>query len=77
MIDYRLDKQCFLQDSPLTSGLYPLLVLDVWEHAYYLKHQNKRPDHILCWWKVVCWEYVTEIQQFWQKQNTLSPRQEL
>ena len=55
------------QDSPISQDLDPLLVIDVWEHAYYLQHQYKRAFYVTEWWKLVDWDSVEKLDKLWIK----------
>ena len=70
-------KLFYSQDSPVSKGLYPILVIDIWEHAYYLKHQYRRPDYVTSWWNVACWQEVEKLQEFWHSDGSKVQRTEL
>jgi len=59
------------QDTPLIEGKIPLLVIDVWEHAYYLNYQNRRPDFVKNWWNTVDWDKVNQRYVEAMKQQSL------
>jgi Fe-Mn family superoxide dismutase len=51
------------QDNPISQGLYPILGNDVWEHAYYLKYNNRRPEYLQAWWNVANWDEINKRYQ--------------
>jgi len=60
------------QDCPLTLNAYPILCLDVWEHAYYLKYQFRRVEYITNWWMLIDWDRVDKLDDFWMKAKNVN-----
>ena len=69
------------EETPFAQGYLPLLVLDMWEHAYYQMHVWKREQYIANWWKLIDWDNVDEMEEFWRTgklpKHDESTRQEL
>lgn len=61
------------QDSPISEGLRPVLVIDVWEHSYYLQHQYRRMNYINQWWHVVDWDRVDMLDEWWDDPMNFNP----
>ena len=68
------------QDCPVSQNFLPILVIDIWEHAYYLQHQFRRADHVNDFWSLVDWQKVEALRNFWIQYlatHEINPRQEL
>jgi len=57
------------QDNPISQGLFPIMGNDVWEHAYYLKYNNRRPEYLAAWWKVVNWDEINRRLETFQSHH--------